>query len=105
MVKQSNGPDWTDVMMTMGALEVTHGCRVSLTVIAAGQGHNGGGQYTLTALWDRLPGSVLREKVEVKGWWPTGRAASFAAEVYRACLEADYAIGRTYRQEDFLEAV
>lgn len=98
MGKPSNGPDWTDVLMTMNAVEVTHTCRVKLTITAAGQGRSGGGKVVATALFDTLPGSDLPKQVETELTWPSGKGLGLVGSAYRLLLELDYAIGRSYEQ-------
>lgn len=84
--------------MTMAVLESTHECRVGLTVIAAGTGHNGGGKCTVWAAFDTLPGSDVPNRVEVSFTWPSGKGLGLVGSAYRALIELDYKVGGEYRQ-------
>ena len=96
--RSSNGPDWTDVLMTMSALEGIHECRAGLTVIPATTGHNGGGKCEVWADFAILPGSNLPRRVSVEFTWPSGRGLGLVGSAYRALLELDYKICGNYRQ-------
>lgn len=101
--QSSNGPDWTDVLMTMNVLEQTHDCRVGLTVTTAGLAHNGSGKVTVFATFDVLPGSEIPARVEVAFTWPSGRGFGLVGSAYRALLELDYKVGGQYRQSKLPE--
>jgi len=96
--KSTNGPDWTDVMMTMNVLEQTHDCRVGATVIPGGLAHNGGGKVTVWADFDVLPDSEVPSRVEIAFNWPSGRGLGLVGALYRALIELDYKVGGEYRQ-------
>jgi len=101
--KSSNGPDWTDVLMTMTAIEELNTCRVGLTVTPASHGHNGGGKCVAWADFDTLPGSDFPKRVEVSFTWPSGRGLGLVGAAYRALIELDYKVGSSYRQKKLLE--
>lgn len=96
--KSSNGPDWTDVLMTMSALEGMHECHVGLTVIPLINGHNGGGKVEVWAEFATLPGSSLPARVSVGFTWPSGKGLGLVGSAYRALIELDYKIGSSYKQ-------
>jgi len=100
--KSSNGPDWTDVLMTMAAIESTHTCRAGLTVTPASAGHSGGGKCEVWAVFDILPGSSLPSRIAVDFTWPTGRGLGLVGSAYRALIELDYKIGKEYVQQKLI---
>ena len=102
MGKSTNGPDWTDVLMTIRAIEVTHECRVEVVITTASNGHNGGGRVEVRAVFDTLPGSASAARVWVEFHWPSGRGLGLVGSVYRALLELDYKISHEYRQGDLI---
>lgn len=104
MGKSSNQPDATDVMVMMSAMEALHECRVSLTVTASTQGHNGTGKIELGASWERLPESDLVRKVTTSAEWPNGHGRSWWGEIMNMLYVMDFMIGEAYQQR-FLPGV
>lgn len=96
--KSTNGPDATDVMVMISALEALHECRVSLTVTASTQGHNGTGTIVLLVKWERLPDSPLVKSVTTKTDWPNGHGRSFWGEMMNLLYVADFMISEVYQQ-------
>ena len=101
--KAANGPDWTDVLMAMTALEQVHDCRVGLTVIPASNGHNGGGKVEVWADFATLTGNSTVRRESVHFTWPSARGFGLVGAAYRAILELDYKIGSTYKQQKLPE--
>jgi hypothetical protein len=99
-----NGPDWSDVILLMGALEVLHECRVSLTVTTAGQGHNGQCAIGVSAVFDVVPGSERVSVVSTTITWPNGYSRNFEGEIFNALYVLDFMIGEVYQQR-FLPGV
>lgn len=102
MGKSMNGPDWTDVALTMSALQQVHECRVELTVTTAGVGGSGGYVLRAIARFDTLPGSDAPKEVYGVATWPNAHLAEMPATAYRLLLELDHNIGRAYRQRNMV---
>lgn len=98
MGKFTNGPDWTDIAMYLGALDELHECKAGVLITTAGEARNGALRVTLMARFAVVPGSALPEEVVVEGGWPCAESHSLEAHVYEGIYRLDFAIGEAYQQ-------
>jgi hypothetical protein len=99
-----NGPDESDVIVLMSAIETLHECRLELIVTAGGQAHNGTCTILLKAEWARLPESALPKSVATTATWPNNNGRSWWGEAMNMLYVLDFLIGESYQQR-FLPSV
>jgi hypothetical protein len=102
-VKSTNGPDLTDVLMMVTALENIHDCRVELTATTAGQGHNGCGVLSATAYFNVLPGSTMHPEIRVDSTYPSVQGKSTWGMFYDLVWRLDFAVSEAYQQRTLTE--
>lgn len=103
MGKQSNGPDWEDVSMSMSQVERTHDCIVSLDMRLAGTIASPQiyvTAYAFSAVMVSVSGAPY---VAVQGVWPHHGWKSFEGLVYKLLLELDHEISLGWYQQEKLE--
>ena len=90
--KQPNGPDWTDVLITMKAIEEFHSVSVTLTLVP---GVFGGpaGMLTIAARSVSRDASVMGSVVlAMSGEWPCKTHKHLEACVYAGLLTIDHTL-------------
>jgi hypothetical protein len=103
MGKSSIGPEWTDVVMFMSALDTLHDCRTVLSITAGLNGKNGSMDINLTSTFPVLDGSSLPREVVSQSEWPCPDCSSLAMHVYGGCYKHDWAISQAYTQKSVAE--
>lgn len=99
MVKQSSGPDWTDVEMMMRAIGSLHSGSVGLTILPRGIGAVGGLSVAASIMFNVLPGSQIPECVNSIKDWPCNQHADLASHCFAVLHELDFAISKVYKNE------
>lgn len=91
-VASSPGPDWTDVMITMKAIEVLHSVSLALTITpTAFDGPSGFITLSARKVTPHGEASVLGEPIITScGEWPCRDHKELTACVYAALLTFDY---------------
>jgi hypothetical protein len=85
-----NGPDWTDVRATMGALGELHSCTCYLELAPDGSGP-GVGLVIRALLVSNTPGSDLKAaELGISREWPNRESASMEQTAYRLLYELDH---------------
>lgn len=91
--KSSNGPDWTDVLITMRAIEDCHNVSVSFTLVP-GVFAGPAGMLTLAARPVSRDASVLGSVIlAISGEWPCKDHKDLVACVYAGLLTIDHGLG------------
>lgn len=93
-----SGPEVTDVMMMLAALEGVHSCRAEFRLTTRTTPPNGSMHIECTASFSVLPGSDLPSTVAVEADWPSAKARTFEGLLYNLLWQLDYAIGKAYEQ-------
>lgn len=88
--KNSNGPDWTDIGMTLRELEKLHSCWISLRLLSAGSFASNALRIVCTAYTNELvrpgePGLVM-----IQGMWPNKDNATLEGACYALLLDLDF---------------
>jgi hypothetical protein len=96
----TTGPDWIDLETMMRAIAALHSTDVALIVSPIGIGASGGLDVCASALFHVLPGSALKEGVQVNRGWPCNTHKTLAAHGYALLHELDFAISKVYQNED-----
>jgi hypothetical protein len=102
MPRQSSmtGPDWTDIMAYMSALDSLHGCTTWLDISSAGTNYGTQLRVTVVSVWPVLKGEGRALKVATQGLWPSVNDATMEGAVLKLLVEHDYRFSReVYTQE------
>jgi hypothetical protein len=88
--KSSNGPDWTDVLITMKAIEDLHSVSVTFTLVP-GVFAGPAGMLTIAARSVSTDASLLGSYVAaISGEWPCERHDDLAACAYAGLISLDF---------------
>lgn len=99
---QQNGPDWTDVMLTLKAVEKLHGVLVTITL--GGNVFDGPGGYTcIAALRVPAEANVLGEPVvALSAEWPCSEHRDLVACVFAGLYELDSVLSKKLWEQNEL---
>ena len=90
----SNGPDWTDVLITMKAIEDFHNVSVMFTLVP-GVFAGPAGMLTVAARQLGKDASVMGSYVAaISGEWPCPDHKDLACCVYAGLLSLDHELGK-----------
>ena len=96
----SNGPDWTDLALTLREVEKLHGVWCSLRIVNAGVRNSNGLRIVCSAFTSLLTSSQDTRVVAMTDEWPNGEGLSLEAVAYRLLLDLDFKLSETlYEQE------
>lgn len=90
----SAGPDWTDVVMYLSALDKVNGTTSWLDLSAAGSTLDIGWRVFVVSVLPAVytPEQVHRVVTEVQ--WPNVDSADFASAIYKALVSHDYEVSK-----------
>lgn len=98
MGKFTKGLDWTDVEMTLRAVDGAHAGRTKVTISAGGIGATGGLVVEIVTAFDALPGSDQVREIRQSTAWPCADCAALPAHVWSGLLVQDFKISEYYQQ-------
>ena len=90
----TNGPDWADLLVTMGSMENYHGVRMSLLLLTKQTGQFGGLSVHAVAVKDGGTSIELNGGWVVTGVYPSARHQTIEGLIYRLLLELDNKLGQ-----------
>jgi hypothetical protein len=96
----SNGPDWTDVAVTMQALGEFHNATVTLTMSQDGARSVGDLRLTATAKQKGLTFGAATGLVSRSLWWPSTEHREFVSAAYGLLLRLDLDCGQMWMQTE-----
>lgn len=97
----ANGPDATDVMVLLFAIQELHGVRVSLAMSPAGELPDTRVQVVAMATKDRRNGTAVVHSVSRKRYYPSSDARTLEGLLFRLLHELDMDCSTMWVQEAF----
>lgn len=97
--KSADGPDWTDLEITLRALDGLHGARTTVTVSPDGIGSSGGLLVDICTKFDVLPGGADPPMVHSVSRWPCKDCTTMEAHLLGGLYQHDFNISEVYMQQ------
>jgi len=89
-LKNSNGPDWTDISTTLREIEKQHGAWISVRILNGGSRYSSALRIVVSAFTNELVKPAEAGMVMLQGEWPNPENATLEGAVYALLLELDH---------------